>query len=165
MLEKQTITVGIQLEYYVSKPLVGMQSVLALTSKAFVADSQMSSYKMQSIAGDQQQTDGEPDTHTLNEVCAYPYTFRPCVRQRKRGEIALVRIAASECVDGAYESLPVFSHQVGSVVGCGLIFGLSEGEASTEVLEGVVFDGHDVRYCVVGRLLHLLPSFPGGMVV
>ena len=120
---------------------------------------------MQSIAGDQHQSDGEPDAHTLNKVCAYPDTFRLCVRQRKRGEIALVRVAASECVDGAYESLPVFSQQVGSVVGRGLIFGLSEGEALTEVLEGVIFDGHDVRYRVVRRLLHRLQSFPSVMVV
>lgn len=99
---------------------------------------------MQSIAGDQHQTDGEPDAHTLNEVCAYPDTFRLCVGQRKRGEVALIGIAASEFVDRAYESLPVLSQQVGPVVGCGLMFALAEGKASTEVLESVVFDGDDV---------------------
>jgi hypothetical protein len=144
-----------------------MRPVFTHTSKAFVADSQMSSYKMQSIAGDQHQSDREPDAHTLNEVCAYPDTFRLCVGQRKRREIALVGTAASELVDGAYESLPVFSQQVGSVVGCSLIFGLSKGEASTKVLEGVVFNGHNVGYRVVCRLqsfLHREQSFPGGVV-
>jgi hypothetical protein len=127
------------------------RAVFALTSKAFVADSQMSSYRKASISGDQHQSNGKPGAHTLNEVCAYADTFRLCVRQRKRGKIALVRVAASECVDGAYESSPVFSQQVGPVVGRGLIFGLAEGEVPTEALEGVVFDGDDVRCRVVSR--------------
>jgi hypothetical protein len=125
----------------------------------------MSSYRKASISGDQHQSDGEPDAHTLNKVCTYADTFWLCVRQRKRGEIALVGIAASECVDGANESLPVFSQQVGSVVGRGFTFGLSEGEVSAESFEGAVFDGHDVRYGIVRRLRHPEQSFSGGMVV
>lgn len=54
---------------------------------------------------------------------------------------------------------------MGSIVGRGLVFGFAEGKVSTEVFEGVVFDGYDAGDCIVWRLLRREQLFHDGMVV
>ena len=144
MLDDKAIAVRINLfpQVRCNRAMCEAHPAYELTSSALVADSQMSSYKIASIPKDQHQQNGEPGARTLDEVCAYADAFRLCIWQCEGGEVALVRVAASECVYGADESFPVCSGEVGSVICCSLVFTLAEGKALAEPLECVMVHGH-----------------------